>query len=395
MKRLDDLFKERAIQKRRLFLRGVFFGGVLMFGVVGRAYAGDVKTTTSLEARGQWDSNPLMLTHDAKAVYQSIITPKLDVIDKTPLSALDLTVWVNQNTYNDSAYNSTDFHGIGAFSRTNERWQAGVDSSVDYDTTRQSEWNASGYTSKNDRELLYQFTPSITYSPVQTISLKTNMGYTRASFEGKASRDYDIVSASQTVTKSFTPLNTGFLSLQAQHYRTLDDLPQSRSDTVGPMAGWTTKLSSKLTASVSGGGQYSRQEGENVSSSQWKLYAVYAGSLVFKGLQDNISLSSQRTKQAFNYGAQYYMTTVSLSEARQMTPTFAVNMGATYQFADYSAYRGDAFDYRYNGNVGVRYDATRTLSLSAQYRYRLDSWTSGNQAHENLGLLGLNYHYQM
>src|SRR5215469_3219535 len=69
-----------------------------------------------------WDTNPLMLPNGAKALFGSTTSPELVLTSKTPVSSLSSDTIVDENIFNQAAFNSTDLHENLALNRQMQQW---------------------------------------------------------------------------------------------------------------------------------------------------------------------------------------------------------------------------------------------------------------------------------
>src|ERR1700733_11039433 len=56
---------------------------------------------------GTWESNPLLLTTGATALYGSITSPELIINDSTPTKKFMADTLINENQFNQSNFDST------------------------------------------------------------------------------------------------------------------------------------------------------------------------------------------------------------------------------------------------------------------------------------------------
>ncbi|HUY67841.1 MAG TPA: outer membrane beta-barrel protein [Alphaproteobacteria bacterium] len=396
-----DLYAPRAMRR---YVLTVLLAGCA-FLAAGLAHADDTATQQqtpggfTLQAvgteKGSYDSNPLLLTHGAKALYGSITQPELIFGDKTPTSLLTADTWLDANVFNLSDFDSVDFHSKAGYREQMQRWGLGLKEQTDYDTTRTSELTNFGLNGaavgKSVRHLGFAVTPELSYNatPVDTFTTQASLG--RSTYDNAVLADYDTYAVTSAVAHAFDPVDTGSLSLQAQRYQTTSG-PANTVDTAGPSVGWETKFTPRFTGRASVGFQEARQFGSGVTQEPWTTQLDYNAGLTFKGEQDTTGVLVSRNDFPFGNGTEALMTGFTLTETHELNKLIALQGGASYQFADYQSSFTGALETLAGGNGGLIYHATDRLDVDANYQYRRETLTGGaGHADDHTVTLGLVY----
>jgi len=348
---------------------------------------------------GSWETNPLMLINNSqKSLYGSVTTPELLFTDKTPTSQLNADMLLNENIFNQSSFDSTDAHGKFGANTQLQRWGAGANVAVDYDTTRTSELFPVGLggalQSTAVRHLGLSIAPNISYNPT-AVDKVAILGTLADSQYEKTFGNYATASLTPTYTHNFDPLNAGVFSITAQRYQSTSG-PPVYVDTVGPSVGWLGTLSERLTAKATVGLQTTRQYGSGAVQVPWSLQYVFSGGLTYKGQQDKVDFETSRNDYPFGNGTDSLFTSFSITEQHNINASFAVNVGASYQTADYQSTANGSLDYLLTGTGGLTYHATERLDIAATYQYRRETLiNTAGDAHDHLVTLGLVYRPQL
>jgi len=344
---------------------------------------------------GSWESNPLMQFGKTKSLYGSITTPELIVNDKTPTSLLSVDALLNENIFNQSSFDSTDFHDKLGFNTQTQRWGAGFQEQTDYDTTRTSELFPTGLNgvifNKAVRHFGISGAPQVSFSPNATNKFALAGSAAFVTYDNPVFANYDLFSVTPSYTHNFDPLNAGVFSLQAQRYQTTNG-PPVFDDSIGPSIGWIGTLTPRLSAKATVGFQESRQFGSGAVQASWSPQYTFATDIGFKGQQDTTHFLASRNNYPFGNGTESLLTSFSLTEIHDLNQRFALNAGATYQSATYQSTAVGNLDYQVIGNGGLTYHATDRLDVAATYQYRRETLvgTPGN-AQDNMVTFGLIY----
>lgn len=342
-----------------------------------------------LSETGSWDSNPLMLAHGAEALLGSTTELQLMLNRLTPISHLKLEAIVDQNVYDHSEFNSTDFHGNAQLGRQMERWGASIDGKVDYDTTRTSELTNYGLNLPSVRHTGLMVSPRLTFkaTPVDEFTLAGSAA--DSSYDDDAFIDYQLYSVTPTYAHHFDPLNTGIFSIRVQRYET----DMSQVDSIGPSIGWIAVLTPKLTLKTSVGFESVSSDPAAANPDDSDLNYTFSGDLTYRDQQDTIDLILLRALQPFGNGTQTLLTSITLRGTHNVNEKLSVNAMGSYKFAEYDVTPGVNLKNDLQLGAGLGYRIYRDLDLTANYRYRVENLTNiEDSITDNAILLGLSLH---
>lgn len=338
-----------------------------------------------------WQTNPLLLSTGHKTLYGSVTTPQLMVVDNTPTIKFDAKLSLNENIFNISGFDSTDLHSKIDFDKKLERWEAGFTEQSDYDTTRTSEITTfNNNTLGSIRHLGNSVSPMIAFTPTATDKLSLIGNFTKSQYYSAGFSDYHIYGVTPQYEYSYNQLNKISLSVQMQRYET-DSGPDATVDSIGPMLGWTAILTPNWTAKVAAGAQTYRQQSSatTTANQDWKWQGIFTADLSHKSEQDTLDLSAVRALQPYANGTEYFLNTLSLSDAHDINKLFSTTVNASYQFAD-SNHQGNNLKALISAGAGLAYHATPNFDVTASYAFRDQELTNipGNQ-NDHLVTVGL------
>lgn len=332
-----------------------------------------------------------MLRQNAQSLYGSVTSPGFVLKDATPLNQLSFDARVDENLFNQSAFDSTDLHTRFGLSRQIERWAASLQQTVDYDTTRSSEPTNYGLTVGNARHLGLSVAPQIAFKPTPLDQLSLAGNVTASRYDSSAFTDYSVYSLTPSYTHHFTPLNAGILSFLAQRYQTTSGARYA-IDNYSPSLGWITSLTPRLSAKFLAGVQATRPSGETSSSETWSWQYVFSADVLFKGDQDLTHFIATRSQYPFGNGTDALLQTFSIKEEHKLNPAFSLNLEASYQSADYPTATDSSLDTLVSGRSGLTYYANDHLAIKAAYQYRYETLTNTSASiHDNMITVGVSY----
>jgi hypothetical protein len=344
---------------------------------------------------GMWDPNPLLLLSGAQQLYGSITSPELTVTDNTPTKQLSSDNKVDENIFNLSNFDSTDFHSKDSFNAQSRSWEVGLAGQIDYDTTRTSELSDFGLQQTVPvRHLGFIATPQISYKVNPTDKLGLTGSVQTSTYANSAFTDFDVFTIAPNYAHNFDPLNTGLFQFSAQQYQATQG-PRNVSDTVGPSLGWIGTLTPRLSANANIGVQMTRQDQAGAPSIPWKFNYNFSGELIFKGEQDRIHLTATRSEYPFGNGTNALLTSFSATDAHDVNSLVTLNAGASYEFADYQAAAAGNLESLAGANGGLTYHCTNHLDILGTYQYRIETLTSTSKSVDDHSVtFSLIYHPQ-
>lgn len=370
---------------------GAFAAGLIAL-CTSNAHAENQDVQVSLSQKGTWDSNPLLLTNNYDDILGSQTTPKISFKSKTPTLQLDTAAFVDENIFDDSSYNSTDFHGTAGLTKKVERWSAGISGNVNYDTTRTSELTNFDVNVGSVRHLGYSVAPQISFNPTQIDTISVSGSFAKSEYDSNSHTDYHTLSVSPSYTHGFTPLNSGIISFNAQTYQA-DKNSDAKVDSFGPSVGWLTSISPEFTARLMAGTQASKQTAANGVEGDWKWNSTFSAEVNYKDEQDTTNLAATRKQQPYSNGTETLLTSVSLSETHYVTPHLSINGSASYQYSDESSRASTSLDSLISADAGITYRATDQVDLTTSYRYKEEDFNNNDKnARENIAMIGLVFH---
>ncbi len=370
--------RQKSPYKRLSFPKGLrlgcLFAGALIY-VAAPAFAASIAFEPSISEVGAWDSNPLLLTTDAKPLYGSTTTPRLVAKSQTPTTELVGDVSVSHNVFNQKSFDSTDAHGKLFVSRRNQRFEAGARQTVDYDTTRTSELTTFGREAGVLRHLGLSFAPyaSFLVNPKDKISLTGRLLVSR--YDSQAYTDYNVYALTPSWSHSFTPLQTGSIFLHAQRYVTQSGFKRT-VDSVGPSLGWNVLFSPRLSGRFSLGFEASQEKSPNGNEAPWQVNHVFSGVITYKGEQDTIDFSALRQQQPNSNGTQRLLTSFSIKERHAINENLFWDVFVGYQFSRSDSSAANDLKNLLTATTGLTYRATEAFDIFAKYKYRHEALTN-------------------
>lgn len=300
---------------------------------------------------------------------------------------------LDENVFSQSAYNSTDVHTSVSFLKKNPRWSFSLEKGLDYDTTRTSEITGAGTSPIVSRHLGLFFTPQVTFSPSSATSLSLRGSFLSSRYKKKDDfTSYETYALSPSVEYRFTPIHTGFVSLEAQRYRTLRD-GAARSDTLSGSLGWKAAFSERLQAEASAGLLARRQYAYGHPVSSWALNGIFSGRLTFTSERDTLLFEASRAQAPYADGTEALQTSLSLAEDCKITPRVSLQLKALYLSSDYQIKRMGQTKSLADGKVGLTYRLADNLDGTAFYRYRHKTFIKQtSSAEDHAFFLGLSFH---
>ncbi len=364
-------------QKRSVLIFGVLAVAWLLVPIQAFAQAspGGKAFQASLKETVSYSTNPLLVTSGASSLWGSTTSPGLAYTSATPIAQLRLGTRVDQNLFNQSAFNTTDLHGNGYLSRRSERWEMSLQGNADYDSTRTSELTTYSLRPIVARHLGVSGTPTLSFSPSQTSKFSVTGTVSTSTYDSRNFTNYLTYSVTPSYSRQFDPLNIGIVQVQARRYKATRG-SGTKVDSISPTVGWQRTFSERLSGNLNVGGQISRQFNYGTPVNDWKPQYVFSGGLTFKGQQDNINISASRSQSSYGNGADALQTSVSVSDTHQINPNISLIGGVSYLMAEYQRASSGDLEALADGHGGIVYHLTPTVDVTADYRYRYETLTN-------------------
>ncbi|MDD4615874.1 MAG: outer membrane beta-barrel protein [Alphaproteobacteria bacterium] len=340
------------------------------------AHAQEVTSNRNLQATIKqvfsYNTNPLMVVDGARSLWGSTTSPGLAFASATPVSQIKLGGRIDQNLFNQSAFNTTDFHANGGYLRKSERWRFEVQGSGDYDSTRTSEPANYGIRPVVSRHVGLFASPALSFSPTQTGAISLSGSVFRSQYDLRDFTNYMIFTVSPSYTHQFDPLNSGVLTFQARQYRATRE-SGTKVLTLSPTVGWLRTFSERLKATASVGAQASREYSYGAPVGNWKPSFVFSGGLTFEGQQDRINLAASRLQNAYGNGSDALQSALSISATHRLNPVLSLVGGMSYLTAEYSRASTGDLESLSEMHGGIAYHLTPTVDVTADCRYRYET----------------------
>jgi len=355
----------------------------------------DLSVQTLLKQSFQHDSNPLMVTSGARAVYGSVTSPELIVNSDTASAHADLDSRIDANKFDVKGFDSVDLHSTGHLTGGTQTWQSAMIATLDYDTTRTSEVAASGINVAGVRHTGLSLQPQETVSISQTDQMQMSGSYQRSLYKNLTQyTNYEVYGLSPTYQHGFDELNTGFLQVQAGRYQTISGASIT-IDNIGPTIGWTRHFSERLNGTASVGEQkmYFRYDPSLRQPDTTSTGKTYGLTLNFQGQQDTMQFGVNRQPSPNANGSESETTTFSLNETHMVTPRLELDLLSSYQSYDYSGGTPQSGVQTSYISLAPKllYHLTQSLSSDVTYQYRRKEIATGQTAQSNAVMLNLTY----
>jgi hypothetical protein len=356
---------------------------------------GDSTLQAIVKEVGTWSSNPLMVVDGATSLWGSTTSPELIYKSSTPLAQANVDTRIDESVFNQSSFDTTDITTTGGFIKNTQRWMAGLQGTLAYDTTRTSELTNYNLQPILSRHLGISLAPKIGFSPNATDTVALAGSAAISQYDKDIFTNYDTFTLTPSYNHKFDQQNTGIFSFQAQQYQTTRDNAE-KVDSLGPSIGWQTIISPRIQANASVGAQMSREYDFGAAVDPWTLDYVFSGGLTFKGVQDNLNVAVGRSEFPYGNGTQGLQTTFSVAESHVLNPLLTLNLGASYLTSEYQKDVAGDLKSLADGHGGLAYHVTDYLDLTADYHYRYETLTNiTKNVQDNAAIVGLTYHPNM
>ena len=358
---------------------------------------GDIFARVMINESLRHDSNPLLMAAGRKPLSGSVTSPEFIVYGDDPTHHVDLDNRVDVNEFDLRGYSSNDLHSTSHFSATGLTWQAAIQGTVDYDTTRTSEETASGINIAGIRHTGVLLAPQVilNVTPLDQFQLAGTVQRSHYA-DPRFYTDYDVLSLSPSYQHSFTSLDAGQIMLQASRYETRTG-PSITIDNIGPAFGWTRRFSERFSASANVGMQemmfhYGPGIPLRATSSLNYNFGMTIG---YQGQQDSLQFSASRQPSPNANGSESQSMSVSLNMIHRITPRLEADLATSYQRYDYPGQTGATQPGLQSSYLSaapkVLYHMTDSFSVDLTYQIRQRELASGSSALSNGVLLNFVY----
>lgn len=333
-----------------------------------------------------------MAVDNSDALWGETTSPELILARSTALSKMSFDTRFDESVFSRSAFDTSDVHENANASIKNERWQAGLKGTFDYDTTRTSELSNYSLQPVLSRHTGLSVAPQITFTPTQLDALSIAGSFVSSRYtKYDLFTDYETFTVSPSYKRMLDPNNAGILSMQAQRYQTTRN-NETQVDSLSSSLGWQYALSQRYTANASAGAQATRQYSWGAVTGPWTWEYIFSGGFSFHGLTDTLDVSASRQQFPYGDGTEALQTSVSVNESHNLSPTVSLNVGASYLTSHYQTAANGNLKTMTDGHLGAAYHMTPTMDLTMDYRYRYETLVNRSQsAKSNIATIGFVY----
>ena len=397
---MNDLYRPTGLRPRcRSVLPTWKLAAVAAVAVLGLpqalpsdAIAQSLKADFTVREWLEYDDNTLLTRQDPKSVLGSTTSPQLKLSAETPTVSSDLTGRVDLRLFDDSQFNSTDFHLKSDNTLRGEVTELGLDAAVDYDTVRTSELDSGVRVVSGVDRFRWNVRPGFSYSLTPTDRVAATANYNRTEYLSDDSNefiDFQTFSLNPEIRHAFGPLDTGFVMVMTDRYETLEG-PSVTIDTVGPVAGWTHRWNEliEIGGYVGWRVSFSKLEGRSTETSNGLSANL---SWTYRDEADRFSVRAGRSISPLSNGTQVQSDTVSGSWNHRINERISTTLDA-YLRHNSDLDGGDGNDSTYfQVWPKLQYDLTENWNLTPSYRYRTISRDDGNDADSHAFLVNITY----
>lgn len=375
-------------------------GSAVLLCTANELYAQTVKPAApppfniKFEANETWrhDTNVLRQVRDGFALTGTNTAAAVTVSNSTPTSKFSSYSQVDRGMFDDSRFDSTDFHQKGSIGTRNQRWSAKLDGSYDYDTTRTSEITNFGITVPRVRRNAWSLSPEVGFTPSKGHKFNLNTLYSRSGYDNAAFIDFNFYQIRPSYSRHYDELNTGVISFHADRFESTSGASNT-IDTFGPSLGWTRIVSEQLSFKFNAGGQYAKQESNNAANNDSAINYTFSGDMTFKEDKDNLLFTLSRAQQPFANGISALFTTFKVNETHAINENLSLTGSGSYRYADYLNSTGTNLDTELSGSAGIAYKIYNNIDITGNYRYNNQTLTNTSGAiKQHIVMVGLSFH---
>jgi len=336
-----------------------------------------------------YDSNPLMRERNARAIRGSETTASLGYNKETTKTTFRSALSATRNQFNNSKFNSTDFHGFSGMKLDLRRWQLSLDAKAGYDTTRTSELTTLGLDVDSTRVASYSVSPSVSYnlSPRSFLALSGNWNERR--YDDASLTDYRTYSITPAFAHNLTSKQQVQFSWLFNRYQSLEN-SQKRVNTTGPSVSWTYVFRPYLSLKLSGSMLKTKYSGYASATDQDDYTPSYSSILSYTGNNHDLEFSVIKSRQPYANGTESYLTTFAVQDKYNVNQNVSLNFGADYQDAKQPPVSTDSLDNAWSVTAGALYKISRNWGLTASYKHKEEALISDDEtASQDIMRVGL------
>ena len=303
------------------FMRILYASTAIICLCLSPAAQAKTEAITGVEQDFVYDSNPLFSRSDEDSIFGSETKAFVDVSRETPTEFLQGRATLTRGQFDKSDFNSTDSMFDGQYVKNFLRTVLSLKGKIQYDTTRGADVATFGRVNRADRYLSWRLTPKIDYAltPRTQVTLETNIQKNK--YDNTALTDYRTISATPSLMRKISPLQTVVTALQLRRYESLENNDQT-VDSIGPTLAWIYEYHPQYSIELIGGVLASKFNGYTSIDDDWQYNPTYGLNFKYEGDRHRAKIGVLRTREPFSNGSEYDLTTFS-GESRYPTPGIA------------------------------------------------------------------------
>jgi hypothetical protein len=362
-------------------------------GTAGLAFAQQVPvapTTVTVKAREEfkYTTNPLMVNGSHEAAFGALTTPELIFVATTPNTDINLDTRLNINQFNISNLSSTDNHTTLSSSYKSDHWLAGLNGSLDYDTTQTSELTGSGLNIAGIRHTAINVSPYLAYYITPVNLLQFQAGLLDANYSSTLYIPYMVYSAQMMWQHALSPTSAAMVVMQGSQYQT-ELRPQVTIDTLMPQIGWKGDLTDKLTILALAGYQQSNTRNDALSSRSSGEDFTYTLQALYKTEQNQLNLRVSRQPSPQSDGSQVQATSIALTDVYQVSPRLKAIESLYYQQNEYNSFLKNGETTYLIISPKLSYEVFRNINIDLTYTFQRSMNITNQAAVANMVIIGV------
>lgn len=349
----------------RLRLRGVSLAPALLL-LAGAVGADDWYLAPEASLESFYDDNVRLSAADAQSSFGVIGRANASFGRRTEISDLAIEGGLSLRRYGDvTELDRTEgFLGLDSAYRL-ARHRLGLTARLDYDSTLTSEISTSGLVQVNKRRTRLFARPSWSYELSERAALDLSASYTDVSYEDVERiplYDYTLAGAGLTGTYLWSERSELFARLNLDRYEAAQ--VDTRSDTLGLLAGGSYALSETLSLTALAGLRYTRAETPALTGGTDEQSST--GPLVDFSLEKRFEVGHLRLTAS---------QALSPSSTGELLNTTSGGLALAYPVNARWSFVVNAHAYRNRDPAGERDSNDRDyLSIAPRLRHKLSDW---------------------
>ena len=281
------------------------------------------------------DSNPLLNPNGGQTLFGSVFMPEVTISRSTADSTISMDNRLDISRFNLDQFSSSDVHSTLFGKKSWSSSYFSMSGKLDYDTTRNSEYNNSGINVAGIRHTGLSIAPEYGITLDQRNQLVIDANASNADYANtRIYQNYVIYGFTPSLQHSFDAQDVGELILQTSHYNTTSGL-RNTANTVGPALGWKRQMTPLVNVTVSGGYQMVRLDIARIGISTGYDY-FYNVDIGYKDRRNTFDLTSSRGVEPQSSGQVTTATAIGFSGGHTFNETIADKVFVNYEMDDYT-----------------------------------------------------------